>query len=65
MEKKQLHSGPFSLILGQTRIFLETAFLSLYSASRFISLSKISEKTNTQIPRKTGARTDARMDRQA
>ena len=41
--------GPLSLILGQTRIFPENLFLSLFSVFRFLFLCRISEKKLTDF----------------
>ena len=40
-----VHFESFLAIFGQTRFFLENLLLSLFSASRFLRLCKISEKT--------------------
>ena len=53
---KKLPFGPFLHISEQTRIFLENQFLSLFSASIFLLLCRISEKTNEQILSKIGYR---------
>ena len=42
--QKNIHLEPFLPILGQTRMFHENPYLSLFSVSRLLLLCRISEK---------------------
>ena len=57
------HFGLYLLILWQARIFFQNQILTLFSVSRFLSQSKISEKKYGTVAKKTGYwDTDGWMD---